>query len=57
MKNLYRDTKKEFNWRFNIMVLKEKLDNISGVGFLDKKINIPTLFLSGERSNYINEDL
>ena len=38
------------------MVLKEKLDNISGVDFLDKKINIPTLFLSGERSNYINED-
>ena len=56
MKNLYRDTKKEFNWRFNILVLKEKLDNISGVDFLDKKINIPTLFLSGERSNYINED-
>ena len=56
MKNLYRDTNKEFNWRFNIMVLKEKLDNISGVDFLDKKINIPTLFLSGERSNYINED-
>ena len=56
MKNLYRDTKKEFNWRFNIMVLKEKLYNISGVDFLDKKINIPTLFLSGERSNYINED-
>ena len=23
---------------------------------MDKKINIPTLFLSGERSNYINED-
>ena len=56
MKNLYRDTKKEFNWRFNIIVLKEKLDNISGVDFLGKKINIPTLFLSGERSNYINED-
>ena len=56
MKNLYRDTKKEFNWRFNIMVLKEKLNNISDVDFLDKKINIPTLFLSGERSNYINED-
>lgn len=56
MKNLYRDTKKEFNWRFNINVLKEKLDNISGVDFLGKKINIPTLFLSGERSNYINED-
>ena len=56
MKNLYRDTNKEFNWRFNIMVLKEKLDKISGIDFLDKKINIPTLFLSGERSNYINED-
>ena len=56
MKNLYRDTNKQFNWRFNIMVLKEKLYNISGVDFLDKKINIPTLFLSGARSNYINED-
>ena len=32
------------------------MNNISGVDFLDKKINIPTLFLSGERSNYINKD-
>ena len=33
MKNLYRDEKKEFKWRFNILTLKEKLDNISEIDF------------------------
>ena len=56
MKNLYRDQNKQFSWRFNIKVLKEKLDNISGAEFLQESIDTPTLFLKGEMSNYINED-
>ena len=56
MKNLYRDQNKQFSWRFNIKVLKEKLDNISGAEFLQASIDTPTLFLKGEMSNYINEE-
>ena len=54
-KNLYRDEKKEFKWRFNILTLKEKLDNISEIDFSNIQIDIPTLFLKGELSNYIVE--
>ena len=56
MKNLYRDQNKQFSWRFNIKVLKEKLENISGAEFLQESIDTPTLFLKGEMSSYINED-
>jgi len=56
MKNLYRDQNKQFNWRFNIKVLKEKLENISGAEFLQESIDTPTLFLKGEMSSYINEN-
>jgi len=56
MKNLYRDQNKQFSWRLNIKVLKEKLDNISGAEFLQESIDTPTLFLKGGMSNYINED-
>ena len=56
MKNLYRDEKKEFRWRFNILTLKEKLNNISEIDFSNINIDIPTLFLKGELSNYIVDE-
>ena len=56
MKNLYRDEKKEFRWRFNILTLKEKLNNISEIDFSNIQIDIPTLFLKGELSNYIVDE-
>ena len=56
MKNLYRNEIKEFKWRFNILTLKEKLDNISEIDFSNNQIDIPTLFLKGELSNYIVDD-
>ena len=56
MKNLYRDQNKEFSWRFNIKTLKEKISNISGAEFMQQNTQIPTLFLKGELSNYINQE-
>ena len=55
MKNLYRNTDKEFCWRFNIHVLRNKLDNISNAEFIENEIHTPTLFIRGKKSNYINE--
>ena len=54
MKNIYRDKDHNFNWRFNINVLLEKVNNISGIEFLKGKVLTPTYFIKGGNSNYIN---
>jgi len=54
LKNLYRNEKKEFAWRFNIDVLLEKVQNIQDASFVSGKLNIPTHFIRGGNSDYIN---
>ena len=53
MKNLYRNEKKEFEWRFNIDVLLEKVHNIQQADFIKGICNVPTYFIKGGNSNYI----
>ena len=53
MKNLYRNQEKRFAWRFNIFALQDQIKNISTANFILEKIQIPTLFIKGENSNYI----
>jgi pimeloyl-ACP methyl ester carboxylesterase len=54
LKNLYRNENKEFAWRFNIDVLLEKVSNIQESDFIEGVCNIPTHFLRGGNSDYIN---
>jgi len=54
LKNLYRNENKEFAWRFNINVLLEKVQNIQDASFVSGKLNVPTHFISGGNSDYIN---
>ena len=54
LKNLYRNEKKEFAWRFNIDVLLEKIQNIEDASFLSGKLHVPTHFIRGGNSNYIS---
>ncbi|MDA9227668.1 alpha/beta fold hydrolase [Flavobacteriales bacterium] len=54
MKSLYRDGDKSFNWRFNIEVLKKELSNIKNADFLNGELTLPTVFIKGGNSNYIN---
>tara|TARA_B110000902_G_scaffold259155_1_gene330015 strand:- start:960 stop:1730 length:771 start_codon:yes stop_codon:yes gene_type:complete len=54
LKNLYRNENKEFAWRFNIEVLLEKVSNIQEASFIEGVCNIPTHFLRGGNSDYIN---
>ena len=54
LKNLYRNENKEFSWRFNIEVLLEKVSNIQEADFIEGVCNIPTHFLRGGNSDYIN---
>ena len=54
LKNLYRNEKKEFAWRFNIEVLLEKVSNIQEANFVKGICNVPTHFIRGGNSDYIN---
>lgn len=54
LKNLYRNENKEFVWRFNIDVLLEKVQNIQEADFIIGNCAIPTHFIRGGNSDYIN---
>ena len=56
LKNLYRNEKKEFAWRFNIDVLLEKVSNIQEADFIKGVSDVPTHFIRGENSNYITTE-
>jgi pimeloyl-ACP methyl ester carboxylesterase len=56
MKNLYRNKHKEFDWRFNIDVLLEKVSNIQEADFIKGVCNIPIHFIKGGDSNYITTE-
>ena len=54
LKNLYRNDKKEFAWRFNIESLIDTIENIQEADFITGNCAIPTHFLRGGNSDYIN---
>lgn len=56
LKNLYRNESKKFAWRFNIKVLLEQISNIQEASFLHGICNVPTNFIRGGNSNYINSE-
>lgn len=56
MKNLYRNDRKEFAWRFNIDVLLESISNIQEADFIKGVCETPTCFIRGGNSNYITAE-
>lgn len=55
LKNLYWKSKGKLAWRINLPVLKANMEEI-GSGLPADKVEIPTLFVRGARSNYILEE-
>lgn len=55
LKNLYRDDLGNFSWRFNLKVLACQLDNIKPADFIVGELSTPTLFVKGEKSDYITK--
>jgi esterase len=59
LKNL-RKTEGRLEWQLNVDAIFNNIDNIfEGLNpddFIDKKINIPTLFIRGENSDYIDSN-
>lgn len=54
LKNIYwkEDASKQMDWRFNLKTITEKYDNV-GVEVPAGSSETPTLFIRGEKSNYI----
>lgn len=55
MKNLHRTSHGRFEWKPNIKVISEQLENVFKAVTFTEKITVPTLFLRGEMSDYISE--
>jgi pimeloyl-ACP methyl ester carboxylesterase len=55
MKNLYWKEKGKLDWKINLPVIKENMELI--IGEIETEVvDIPTLFIRGELSNYISEE-
>lgn len=55
MKSLEKDETGRFRWRLNLNVLEKHLPDISAPLFSDKEVEIHTLFIRGEQSDYIRD--
>ncbi|MBY0427044.1 MAG: alpha/beta fold hydrolase [Cytophagales bacterium] len=55
LKNLYRTDEGKFAWRFNLDVIASQIDNIGEELSDSYTTEIPTLFIKGENSNYIQD--
>ncbi len=55
LKNLYRREGKTFGLRINLNILTKKVEEIGKPLSKEKSFNKPSLFLKGEKSNYIKE--
>ena len=55
LKNLYRDHRHTFRWRFNINVIDQLIENVGQSTYPSEPIEIPTLFVRGVNSDYITD--
>lgn len=55
LKNLYRKPEGGFEWRVNLPVITEKIVNVGTPLQYTDTIKVPTLFVGGSNSNYIQE--
>jgi len=55
LKSLYRDSEGRFQWRINLSIIQEKIENVGEALPPGTTISIPTLFIKGSESGYIEE--
>ncbi len=55
LKNLKR-TDEGFAWKINIPVLEKNIERVGEAISVDKPVQVPTLFINGSKSNYIQEE-
>ena len=55
LKNIYWKENGEMDWRFNLKIISERIENAGQAIESDHSCEIPTLFLRGEKSDYIQD--
>ncbi len=56
LKNLYWKTKDSLDWRFNLEVINNEISNVGSETLPSSPFEKPTLFIKGEKSDYISFD-
>ncbi|MDZ7605161.1 MAG: alpha/beta fold hydrolase [Cyclobacteriaceae bacterium] len=56
LKNLYRDHRHTFAWRFNLPVINENIEVVGEATYPAEPVQIPTLFIRGVNSDYITDE-
>jgi len=56
LKNLYRNHRHTFSWRFNLPVINQQIEVVSQATYPEEQVEIPTLFIRGVNSDYITDD-
>lgn len=54
MKGLYRKEKDQFAWRYNLDAINKHIENVGAAVYPATPFEKPTLFIKGEKSNYIS---
>lgn len=55
LKNIYWKDNGEMDWRFNLSVISKEIEKVGEALQADASCEIPTLFVRGEKSDYIQE--
>jgi esterase len=55
LKNLYWKDDTTLDWRFGFSEIEQNIENVGREFSPGKQINVPALFVKGERSGYIND--
>lgn len=55
LKNIYWKEGEKLDWRFNLKVIAQHIENIGKATPTDNICNTPSLFIRGEKSNYIKD--
>lgn len=55
LKNLYWKTPEQLDWKFNLEVISKNIERVGEACFEYGYCNVPTLFVRGEKSNYITK--
>lgn len=56
LKNLYRKDEGGFGWRFNLPLLTREMANVGAAIESTQPVEVPTLFMRGDRSDYILDE-
>jgi len=56
LKNLYWEEDHSLNWRFNLKSITTNIETVGEAIYPKSKFDVPTLFIRGEKSDYITYD-